>query len=102
MLFHKKLYVDDEISMHKRKTIKNLKHNKFMLGVYVITLSMNPQDQLDIIPSYVLMQKAYKNMELVVVGIASDRENAMELLNRMVMDCLREMGDVSLRGYFNI
>ena len=28
-----------------------------MLGVYVIALSENPQDQLDIIPSYVLIQK---------------------------------------------
>ena len=102
MLFHKKLYVDDEISMHKRKTIKKLKHNKFMLGVYVIALSENPQDQLDIIPSYVLMQKAYREMELVVAGIASSRENAIELLNKMVMDCLNETGDVSLRGYFNI
>lgn len=102
MLFHKKLYVDEEISKHKRKTIKNLKHGKLMLGVYVITLSINPQDELDIVPSYVLMQKVYKDMELLVVGIASDRDNALKLLNTMTMDCLNETGNVSLRQYFNM
>ncbi len=102
MLFHKKLYVDEEISKHKRKTIKNLKHGKLMLGVYVIALSTNPQDELDIVPSYVLMQKVYKDMELLVVGIASDRDNALKLLNTMTMDCLNETGNVSLRQYFKM
>ena len=102
MLFHKKLYVDEEISKHKRKTIKNLKYSKLMLGVYVITLSNNPNDELDIIPSYVLMQKIYKDMELIVVGIASDRDSALELLNRMTYDCLNETGNVSFKQYFNM
>ena len=102
MLFHKKLYVDEEISKHKRKTIKNLKYSKLMLGVYVITLSNNPNDELDIIPSYVLMQKIYKDMELIVVGIASDRDNALELLNRMTYGCLNETGNVSFKQYFNM
>ena len=73
-----------------------------MLGVYVITLSNNPNDELDIIPSYVLMQKIYKDMELIVVGIASDRDNALELLNRMTYDCLNETGNVSFKQYFNM
>lgn len=102
MLFHKKLYVDEEISKHKRKTIKNLKHGKLMLGVYVITLSVNQKDELDILPTYVLVQKVYKEMELMVVGIASDRDNAFELLSRMTMDCLNETGNVSLKQYFNV
>lgn len=102
MLFHNKLYLDDEISKNKRKIIKNLKHNKLTLSVYVMVLSENEDDQLDIYPSYVLLQKVYRDRELTVVGIASDMENSKGLLVKMTEDCLKETGKVSLKEYFSM
>ena len=102
MLFHKKLYLDDNTSENKRKIIRKLKHNKLTLGVYVIVLSESDTDQLEIYPSYVLLQKAFNDMEITVVGIASDLDSSRELLVRMTDDCLKETGKVSFKEYFNM
>ena len=102
MLFHNKLYVDKEMSKQKNKIIKKLKHNKETFGVHVITLSMNPEDELDIYPSYVLKQKEYINKDIIVVGIASDKDKAMELLIQMTDDCFDEMGTISFRQFFSL
>lgn len=102
MLFHNKLYVDEEMSKQKTKIIRKLKHNKETFGVYVITLSMNPEDELDIFPSYVLRQKEYISKDIIAVGIASDREKAMELLVQMTDDCFNEMGEISFRQFFRL
>ena len=102
MLFHKKLYLDDEISENKRKIIRKLKHNKLTLGVYVIVLSESDTDQLEIYPSYVLVQDIFKDNEMTVVGIASDLASSRELLVRMTEDCLKETGKASFKEYFNM
>lgn len=102
MLFHNKLYVDSEVSKQKNKIIRKLKHNKETIGIYVITLSNNPKDELDIYPSYVLRQKEYINQELIVVGIASDKDKAMELIVNMTDDCFSEMGKISFRQFFRV
>ena len=100
MLFHNKLYVDSEISKQKKKIINKLKHNKETIGVYIITLSINPGDELDIYPSYILRKKEYIDKELTVVGVASDKEKALELLVNMTDDCFKEMGKISFRQFF--
>lgn len=102
MLFHKKLYLDDITSENKRKIIRKLKHNKLTLGVYVIVLSESDTDQLEIYPSYVFLQKAFIDMTMTVVGIASDLESSRELLVKMTDDCLKETGKASLKEYFNM
>ncbi len=100
MLFHKKLYLDDEISKDKRKILSKLKHNKLTFNVYVMVLADSECDQLEIYPSYVLLQKIYKEKELMVVGLASEMGSAKDLLVKMTEDCLRETGNVSLKEYF--
>ena len=102
MLFHNKLYVDEDISKQKKKIMRRLKHNKETIGVYIITLSLNPEDELDIYPSYVLRKKEYIDKNIIVVGIASDKENAMELLVKMTDDCFKEMGKIFFRQFFRL
>ena len=102
MLFHNKLYVDEDISKQKKKIMRKLKHNKETIGVYVITLSLNPEDELDIYPSYVLRKREYIDKDIIVVGIASDKEKAMELLVNMTDDCFEEMGRISFRQFFRL
>lgn len=100
MLFHKKLYVDVKLSKSRAKVLKKLKQGNLQLGIHVITLSLCEDDMLEIYPAYVLLQKVYKESDITVVGIASDREAANELLLKMTDDCLRETGKVDLRKYF--
>ena len=101
MLFHKKLYFDESLSKKKRKVLKNLKQGKLQLGIFVITLPLNEEDALEIYPAYVLSQKVYRESEITIVGVASDRETADKLLLMMTDDCLKENGNVNFREFFS-
>lgn len=100
ILFHSNLYVADELSSEKRQVIKKLKQGKLQMGVHVIAISQGVQDMLEIFPSYVLLQKYYKQVDVQVVGLAGDYESALGLVEQMTNDCLKTRGDVDVRAYF--
>lgn len=100
MLFHKKLYFDEKLSKSKSKVLKKLKQGNLQLGVQVIALALSERDMLEIYPAYVLLQRIYKESDMMVVGIASDREVAEELLLKMTDDCIKSTGDVNLKKFF--
>ena len=100
ILFHDRLYVAKDLLKSKRKVLKNLKQGKLQPGVYVITLPLGDEDMLDIYPSYVLLQKAFKNFNVTVVGIAGEQETAFELIETMMNDCIAIDNTVNIRAYF--
>lgn len=100
ILFHDRLYVAKDLLKSKRKVLKNLKQGKLQPGVYVITLPLGDEDMLDIYPSYVLLQKVYREQEMTVVGIAGERSSAFSLVEKMALDCLRENSNANIRAYF--
>ena len=100
ILFHSRLYVADALSESKRKVLKKLKQGKLQTGVFVITLPLGKSDMLEVYPSYVLLQKAFKETSVTVVGIADQQESAFLLIEQMVNDCLQEHNNADIRGYF--
>ncbi len=101
LTYHPGLYVGDRISGKKLDKIKSrLQTRPFTAGVFLITLARNPKDQLDIFEARQLAQGHYEDCEFYVVGIASSREEALELVERMTGECVRERGDCDLREYF--
>ena len=100
ILFHDNLYVADELSSDRRKVIKKLKQGKLQMDVYVIALPQGGNDMLEIFPSYILLQKAYKQMEVNIVGLAGDQATAFSLVETMTNDCLKSRGDANVRAYF--
>ncbi|MGN0424550.1 MAG: hypothetical protein ACI4FY_04465 [Acetatifactor sp.] len=94
------LYIGDSIDPMKVIGIKKkLEENPFFAGVVLIVLSANDYDQLDIIDAKELAQPYYRKSELSVVGIAGDRDEALELVRQMVVECLRDRGDCALKEY---
>ena len=97
MKWYNKLYLGENAKKRKRKIMHNIRFNKPQLGVYVITLPTNEKNSLDIYPSNVLLHKYYKNRDLTIVGIAEGREEALLLVERIVMDCYNETGQFLVR-----
>ena len=56
-------------------------------------MPFNDYDVLDIYPSNVLTQKWYKDSDIVIVGIAEGREEAMDMVQLIIMDCLNSRED---------
>ena len=99
MKWYKNLYVGESIEHKKKKVIWKIKHNAGMLHTYVITFPSNPDNLLDIIPTTDLMQKTYPKDKLMVIGIAGDYDEALELTRQIVDETYHETGRVDVYNY---
>lgn len=94
------LYLGDSINENKLdKIIKKLEKKPIFSGVFLITVSRNASDQLDIFDARQLAQSYYKKNPPYVVGIAGSHDEAVELVERLVQECLRARGDCALKEY---
>lgn len=71
----------------------------FLPGVYLITLSDNPQNIMEILPAVSLKQKAVVHLCPLVIGVAYGKEEAMELVCGIVEDVYRETGSFCVEDY---
>lgn len=100
MRFRPWLYLGDSIDpMREKKIRKQLDKDPGAAGVVLIALSANDYDQLDILKSKELARLTFLRSELSVVGIAGDREEALELVRQMAAECLTDRGDCALKEY---
>lgn len=98
--YHDNLYLGDSINEKKLDKIKKKLENKpFFSGVYLLTLSRNPYDQLEIYDAKQLVQSYYKKNPPYVIGLAGDYGEAVALVVRMTQECLNSRGDCRLKEY---
>lgn len=96
MKFYKYLYAGD--------TIKNLSKIKWKLkhhagvNVYVITIAQGA-DQLEIFHSAYLKQRYFRYHPPIVAGIASDYEEAVQIIMKITQECLNDTGACNLKEY---
>ena len=99
MVFVKKLIVGKSLKNKKQKIMWKIRHNSGMFDVFVITLSSNKDNLLDIINSSVLMQKYYPKDNMIIVGIAKGYDEAVDIVGRIVEKVYKETGSFNVREY---
>lgn len=100
--FHKKLYRDD-ISDRKLASIKKRVTMKLPgLKLYFITLPLGSQGILEVYWYPELLQKVYRKMdgELVVVGMAYDRDTAFLLIERIISEIGVQENGIPVKEFF--
>ena len=98
--FHEKLYIGGSIETKKMGKIKKkLQKAPFLAKVFLILPASNPNDQLDILEAKELSQPHYRGRRFLVLGIASDKGEALGLVECMASDCVMERGDCNLREF---
>ena len=99
MKWYKDLYLGEEIEPKAQKIINKIKKNKPTIDVYVIALASNPQNQLDVIPSWELLQKGYPTEGIRVIGLAQGKKEALALVTQIVDEVYQRTGDVKILEY---
>lgn len=99
MVWYEDLYVGYNLLDKKRQIVRKIKNGKPMFNKYVITLPQNDYDTLEIYPSNVLIQKWYRDSDMVVIGIAEGKEEAMDMMNLIIMECLEQTGNVNVKDF---
>ena len=92
-------YVGEGIKDAK-KTKKRIDTGRIAVGVYLITLSENPGNLLEIIPSYMLIQKSYYIRCPEIIGIAKGKDEAIDLAVDIVKNIYGETGAFQVKDYF--
>lgn len=100
MTWYKEFYAGESIEHKKEKVKWKIIHNAGQLDIYVIALSSNRENLLDIISAKELMQKAYPKQDMLVVGVDKGYDNALELAARIIMDVYQKTGNLNVREYF--
>lgn len=97
MEWYNNLYIGENAKKRKKRIITKIKLNRPQLGVYVITLPMNDRNALEFYPSNVILQKHYRKMNMTVVGIAIGKDEALILVQKILMDCYKQTGQFLVR-----
>ena len=100
MIWYDDLFVGKSISQHRKKRVIRKVNRRSILGnEYLLTLSANPDNLIDIISTRVVRQRYYPRKELVVIGLAGNYEEALMLAGEIVCSIYEVQGDFQLRDY---
>ena len=100
MQWAQNLYLTEKTAGKKDKIIRKANRGVGMFSIYFVTLASNEENLFDIFHAAHLKQPAFYRQNPFVVGIASDYDEAVELVRQMVEDIYRETGALRVREYF--
>ena len=100
IIFCDKVYFGDKMNKTKlNKLRKKIGKKSLLCGEYLIAIPENPHSQLDILSARQLVWDYYTRNPLRVVGVASDYNEALEIVEKIVRECLQTRGDLALKEY---
>ncbi len=98
--YHPHLYLGESMKRKKLDKIKKkLENRPFFSGVFLVAISRNPYDQLEIYSAKQLRWRYYRKYPPCVVGIAGDEREALALVEMIVKECMETRGDCALKEY---
>lgn len=99
MEFYKDLYVSESLEKKKDIIIEKIKQGKIQFNCYIITLTENPENQLEFYDSLMLKQKNFKQEHLFIVGIADGYDEALSIVQRITEDTYRIWKNADIRKF---
>ena len=97
MRFYKELYIGDGID-NPSKVKRKLRLFAGQLSVYVIAV-LNESGPVELYHCGFLKQKFYKKNKPYIIGIASSKEEGVELITKMTQDALNATGSPDIISY---
>lgn len=100
LIYHYDLRLGEGLDFKDLNQIKsNLTKNPIEANLFLITVSANNNEQLDIYDAKYLVQKFYQKNPPYVIGIAKEKEHALSMVEKMMQECINARGDANLKAY---
>lgn len=84
MLKWQKNFLTGETVKKPEKIKKKLDAGKFVYDIYLLTLSDNPDNLMDIIPAAMLLQKSFYGICPKIIGMANGKDEALEMVRSLI------------------
>lgn len=81
------------------KIKKKLNNGKLVPGIYLLTLSQNPSNLMDIIPAALLLQKSFCGICPKIIGMAKGKEEALEMVRSLIDEMYTDTGAFAIAEY---
>lgn len=99
MKYYYALYTDKHTKDMLEQIKKKIEKNKWQFEIYLIALTKNDNNHLEIFNSVLLLQEAISKNELFLVGIASGYTESLELVEKITQEVYDETSGVDIRNY---
>ncbi|MCM1282364.1 MAG: hypothetical protein NC180_04140 [Muribaculaceae bacterium] len=99
MKWFRDLYVSESIGDKANRIKWRIDHNAGTVRVYLIAFASNPDNLLDIIPAWNLMQRGYPKREVKVIGMAKGYDDALALVRDIIDETYQNTGGVDVWSY---
>ena len=98
--WYKDLYLDGITKGQVERLKSYIEKEKLQYPIFCITLASNPNNLLDIMNVNELLFPYYKRKQILILGLASSRQQAKIMVAGMIEKVYRETGDFDVRSYF--
>lgn len=95
-----RLFIGEKMKRKKDKIIAAINNSEATFGVYCITFASHPRNLFDIMDANELLFPHYKRSEIKIVGLAKGKEEAIGLVQDMIMEVYNNTGNFDVRSYF--
>ena len=92
------IYMDEKVKKKPQKYRRLVKKRKLVRGCYCITLPANEKNCMDIYSSREFWFQHYRKQNIEIIGLAADREGAMEILCQMASDITEAFGEMNAKN----
>lgn len=100
LIWSEKLYISETLTGKDGKIKKQLDRRFFLPSVFLITRPSNEGNLFDVFAAKELRFPYHKKREIIVCGLAKDKEEAFALVTTMLEDMYRETGGLCSKEYF--
>lgn len=105
MKWYRKLYLGENAKKAKYKVFGLIRKRRFQKDTFLIMLSHNPDNLLDIMSANYLLQPYFKKRknikDIYVIGLAKGKDEALELVRTVIDEVYTQTGAFDIRGYLH-
>ena len=99
MKYYYNLYVNDSIRENKFRILNRINRGEFVINKYLIVLTKNENNHLEIFDSAFVSQKVVEKEELFIIGLADGYSGALKIVEMIVHEVLQMTGGTNIRKY---
>ncbi len=98
--WYPQLYLDQKAEKKIKKLKEKIENGKVSMNLYCVCIASNKENILDIMNVNELLFRHYARIPVYIVGLAYSKENALQLVERIVLDIYNNTDDFNAREYF--
>lgn len=94
----KNYYIGNDVK-NPTRTRARITAGKYVPNIYVVTLSDNPGNILEILPAAMLVQRGARAICPLIIGMARGKDGAIQMVQDIVGQVYTETGDFKIKEY---